>query len=653
MGLERTVAVVQGKTTVYETDIFEAIIKNICSYIGTNYGTNDEVDKAVRIIVEHGRAITFLIADGVLPSNEGRGYVLRRLLRRAALYGRTIGLEKPFLTQIAGTTVGKMAEVYPELWQRQDFIYHVVGSEESKFRETLNTGLELLDGIMEKAASGSNGRISGKDAFRLYDTYGFPVELTREIAAGRGFTVDMDGFEKEMERQRQRARNSQKFGLAEKAGNGIKLDIKPTVFVGYDNYSRKTTVLTMLADNTPVKEIREGQEAGVVLQDTPFYGEMGGQMGDTGEITGPSGKFSVENTTRVDPGMIIHRGRVVQGTISVGEEVEAVVDEERRMDIARNHTATHLLQAALREVLGNHIQQRGSLVAPDYFRFDFSHLVAMTPEEIERVQKLVNEKIRCNLDVYDESMPYKKAIEEGVIALFDEKYGDEVRVLRIGRPPVSAELCGGTHVSATGEIGMFRITGESSIGSGLRRIEAVTGRGAGEYISRRLADLTKVAHYLEAEQDDIAEKAEALVEELKSERRRRRELERKLSRKDTESLDRKARDIGGIKVLAERVPPAGMDNLRGISDDLRDRLGSGIIVLGTVWDEKPAFVASVSPDLVEKGYKAGEIIKRVAEVTGGSGGGRPNIAQGGGKDSSKLDEALGEAFAYVAEKSSS
>ncbi len=653
MGLERTTAAIEGKTTIYETGLFNELINNISEFVGIDYGTNEEMDHAMRVVVEHGRAMTFLIADGVYPSNDGRGYVLRRLIRRAALYGRKLGLEKPFLNQIAGATVGTMTGVYPELWQRQDTIYQYIEIEESRFRETLNTGLELLDGIMKKTAGKKAGEISGKDAFRLYDTYGFPVELTREITEGQGFSVDMEGFEKEMDKQRERAKAAQKFDLAGDNGAGITLDIKDTVFTGYDNYKQDTTILGLLVNIESVASVTVEQEAGVILQDTPFYGEMGGQVGDTGTIETDSGRFMVTDTVRIPPDIIVHRGKVEEGTLSVGDNVKAEVDLQRRLDIARNHTATHLLQAALRDVLGGHVQQRGSLVSPDYFRFDFSHLVAMTAGEIVDTQRIVNERVRQDLEVYDEDMPYRKAIEEGVIALFDEKYGDVVRVLRIGRPPISAELCGGTHVSTTGEIGFFQIISESSIGSGLRRIEAVTGRGAETYINRRLADIGKVAGYLESEPHDIVKKTQSMLEEVKNERRQRQALERKLARKDTESLENKVQDINGIKVLAEKVSPTGMDNLRVMSDDLRDRLGSGVVVLGTVWEDKPAFVVNITPDLVNEGLKAGEIIKRVAEVTGGSGGGRANIAQGGGKNKNKLEDALKEAFQYVKEKRSS
>jgi alanyl-tRNA synthetase len=642
MGLERTAAILQGKNTVYETDLFVPLLRTMSALTGKKYGTDNDSDNAMRIIAEHSRGIAFLIADGVLPSNEGRGYVLRRLLRRGALFGRRLGLEQPFLSETARTTMKLMGHVYPELVQRRDFILKVIAMEEMRFNETLNTGLELIGDIMTKLETpASRGRkiISGEDAFRLYDTYGFPVELTTEIAKGRGFIVDLAGFEKEMEKQRERARASHKFELAEKGVTG-QLDINKTTFVGYSSVRQKTTILSILVDNDSVDEVRKGQTASLILESTPFYGEMGGQMGDTGEIRSGAGRFEVTSTVRMPPDVIVHQGKVRQGSLRVGDEVEAEVDVQRRLDIARNHTATHLLQAALRQVLGEHIQQRGSLVAPERLRFDFSHLVPMSKKELQQVNSIVNDRIRQNLIVWDEEIPYKQAIAEGAIALFDEKYGDTVRVLRVGQPPISAELCGGTHVATTGEIGFFHIISESSIGAGLRRIEAVTGRGAEAYIEKRLADLEKMAEYLEAEPDRILDRAESVSAELKEERKRTLALERELSKRIAESLLTQVETVKGIRVVAARVPSVRMEVLREMSDWLRDQLKSAIIVLGTVSEDRPLFLTAVTPDLVARGYNAGEIVKKVATVAGGGGGGKATLAQAGGKHKEKLDEAL-------------
>ncbi|MBM4448206.1 MAG: alanine--tRNA ligase [Chloroflexi bacterium] len=638
MGLERTVAAVTGKTSVYETELFAPLLESVSKLSGKKYGADKKTDEAMRVVAEHGRGVTFLIADGVIPSNEGRGYVLRRLLRRAALFGRRLGLDKPFLTDIAREAVGLMGHVYPEIEQRQDFILKLIGVEEARFEETLSTGLELLDGILAGLTGKKKNEITGEQAFKLYDTYGFPVEITREIARERGMTVDEAGFEKKMEKQREKARAAQKRDVVIQPAPAaltlsaaapkviISRQYETTPFIGYHDLKHRSVIIDILVDGSTADSVKKGQSASIILETTPFYGEMGGQVGDAGQIRGASGQFTVTDTIRIPPDIIAHQGKVADGALAVGEEVEAEVDQARRLDIARNHTATHLLQNALRSVLGEHVQQRGSLVAPDQFRFDFSHLNAMLKEEVESVQRLVNEKIRQDLPVYDEELPYKQAIAEGVIALFDEKYGDTVRVLRIGQPPVSSELCGGTHVRSTGEIGFFHIIAESSIGAGLRRIEAVTGRGAENFVQKRLADLQGAA--------------ESLGIELDKERKKVLALEKELARMRVDSLLGQVEEINGVKVLVARVPSSRMEILREMADFIRDKLKSVVLVLGTLTEGKPVFLAAVTPDLVARGYDAGKIIKEVAKVTGGGGGGKPNLAQAGGRNKEKLDEAL-------------
>ncbi|MFQ6121663.1 MAG: alanine--tRNA ligase [Dehalococcoidales bacterium] len=643
MGLERTAAVVIGKTSVYETELFIPLLQCISGISGKKYGSDDDSDRAMRVIAEHSRGITFLIGDGVIPANEGRGYVLRRLLRRAALFGRRLGLEKPFLAETAKTTIDQMGHIYPEIRQRQDFILNVIELEESRFEQTLSTGLELLDGIMAGLASKGRNEISGEQAFKLYDTYGFPVELTKEIAAGRGFSVDLASFEKEMEKQRERARKAEL--VAARKGTLFKetkvaLSYETTPFVGYHDLKHKSVIIDLLVDGASAETISQGQAASLILETTPFYGEMGGQVGDTGQIRSASGHFIVTNTIRIPTDIIVHQGHVSQGSFTVGEEVEAEVDEERRLDIARNHTATHLLQFALRKVLGEHVQQRGSLVAPEQFRFDFSHLVALMPEEMREVQQIVNEKIRQDLPVYPVELAYKEAIEEGAIALFDEKYGDVVRALKIGEPPISIELCGGTHITSTGEIGFFQIVSESSIGAGLRRIEAVTGRGAEAFVARLLSNTEKIAQTMEASTEAVPDKVSSLVSELDKERRQRLALERELAKLRAEALLSQAEVVKGVKVLVARVPSTRLEILREMSDFLRDKLKSVVVVLGTVYEGKPVFLTAVTSDLVAKGYNAGEIVKQVAKVAGGGGGGKPSLAQAGGKYKDKLDEAL-------------
>ncbi len=626
MGLERTAAVMQGKTSVYETDFFAPLVESISQLSGKIYSKDEDTDGCIRVVAEHGRGITFLVADGVLPDKEGRGYVLRRLLRRAAIFGRRLGLEKPFLSEIARKTIKSMSDNYPELENRRDLIFKVIEREETRFGETLSTGLEQLDDIIARASSRVRNIISGEQAFKLYDTYGFPVELTREIAEKQGLSVDVEGFVKAMDKQREKARTSHRFEFNGKSIEKYKLGLESTAFIGYDNLKVQSVIQKILVNNKTVISISEKQKADIILSITPFYGEMGGQVGDSGEIISNSGRFTVSDAFQSPQGTIFHQGFVTEGRLSVNDEVEAVVNCEKRMDIARNHTATHLLHFALRRVLGKHVQQRGSLVAADRLRFDFSHLLALTEEELNKVQRIVNEKIRQNLPVYDEKVPYNQAIEEGAIALFDEKYGDMVRVLKIGSPVVSTELCGGTHVTATGEIGLFKVITESSIGGGLRRIEAVTGRGAEEMIKQKI--------------DSLGEKLLLLQDELEAERQRSMQIERKLAKKEAAALLHQVEIVKGVKVLSESVTTTRPDMMREMSDMLRDKLHSVVVVLGSIYEGKPAFIVAITPDLVKRGYHAGQIVKKVAAIAGGSGGGKPDLAQGGGKASDKLGEAL-------------
>jgi alanyl-tRNA synthetase len=707
-GLERNTTAVNDLRSAYDTDIFIPLLEKVAALTGKKYGLNTDDDVAMRVVAEHGRALAFLIADGVLPDNEGRGYVLRRLLRRAALFGRRLGLNKPFLAEIAKVAVKKLHHVYPELKARHDFIVKVITLEETRFEETLNTGLEIIEEIIEyrkankdvipelisfirenKPSSENTGALleqhgfvgggvaseaisrltydyitalesgnekeieegqrlvetwpvtaSGDEVFQLYDTFGFPVELTKEIVGKSGFSVDMAGFEREMNAQRERARAAHKFDAASKLGGAAKLDVKATEFVGYTCLDRQAKILKILVDGGEVNKITAGQAGGIILDTTPFYGEMGGQLGDTGELIGKTGKFKVTGALHPQADITLHNGSIAEGSLSVGDTVNAIVNTERRRDIARNHTATHLLQAALRQVLGDHIQQRGSLVAPEHLRFDFSHLTAMTRDELKDVQRIVNEKIRQNLMVNARETEYKKAVAGGAIALFDEKYGDVVRVMTIGEPVVSMELCGGTHISATGEIGYFHILSESSIGAGIRRIEAVTGRGAEAFIDKRLSGLEEIAQSLEASPDDVKGKIDALLGDLDAAKKHALTLERELGKNEAEIILQQAVVIKGVKVISARISSDSQTVLREMADFLRDKLQSGIVVLGAVSNDRPVFIAAVTPDLVAKGYNAGNIIKEVSKAAGGGGGGKPNFAQAGGKDKSKLDEAL-------------
>ena len=630
MGLERLSAIMQGVPSVYQTDRFDYLLDRVAEVSGREYGRDAETDRAMRIVAEHSRGITFLIADGVIPSNESRGYVLRRLLRRTALFGRLLGLDQPFMVPLVEAVIKRMSPAYPELTGRREFIIELVAREESRFAETLLTGMQLLEDMM--AGAGEGRMITGEQAFRLYDTYGFPLDLTMEIASGKGFGVDEAGFDREMGRQREKARAGARFGT----DKAVPLDytFQQTCFTGYDTLSQYGTIDGIIRNNAQADVISEGEHGGLVLDKTAFYAEMGGQAGDTGRITAGDSVFEVTGTVLLSPGVTIHQGYVARGAFRIGDEALTAVDPATRYDTARNHTATHLLQAALREVLGEHVQQRGSVVSPDRLRFDFSHLKAVTPEEIARVEDIVNAHIRENHPVTAAETGYQEALKSGVTALFGEKYGETVRVLAIGGDRrVSAELCGGTHIKATGEIGYFRIVSESSVGAGLRRIEAVTGRGAEAWLR-------------EQSRSTVDERAR-LQDELEAERRAVAELKRQLSRQRAASLADGARDIDGGKLISAEVPETDMETLRDMADELRARLGSAVIVLGSVQGDKPVFLAVATDDMVGRGYHAGNIIKRLSQIAGGGGGGKPNLAQGGGRDKDKLAEALAAVGEFI------
>ena len=645
MGLERIVAAVQGKPSIYETELFSPLIQRVCQLTGKHYAANDKDDNAIRIIAEHTRGITFLIADGVLPSNEGRGYVLRRLLRRASLFGRKLGLDKPFLHGFAELVIDNMGYVYPELPAKRDLICKVTEEEENKLIATLNAGLVLVEGAIDAVLTEGMGSLSGEQVFKFYDTYGFPPEMTAEIAKERGLTIDWESFEAEMGKQRERARTSQKLSV----GGGI-IDLKgelrtklikvPTCFVGYGTNTCQSKILELRIQGQPKETASQGDEVDIIVDRTPFYGEMGGQTGDSGEMNSNKGKVVIADATRIAGDAIAHRGRVAEGRISVGDEVEARVNVSRRLDIARNHTATHLLQAALRQILGERVSQRGSLVEPDRLRFDFSWMATITAEQYREIQRWVNEKVRQNLPVKTKVTSYRQAIAEGAIALFEEKYGDQVRVVEIGELPISKELCGGTHVKLTGEIGSFLAVGESSVGAGLRRIEAVTGRTAELVLEKRLGILHNMAEEIGSTIEGIPDKVRTLNKELEIEHKRSLLLERELSHRMAESLFKQTKEVSGIRSLTDKVPLLTMPVLREMGDVLREKIGSGIVVLATISKGKPNFVAMVTPDLVAKGFHAGDIVKQVAKVVGGGGGGKATTAEAGGKDVAKLDEAL-------------
>ncbi|HET8943498.1 MAG TPA: alanine--tRNA ligase, partial [Dehalococcoidia bacterium] len=632
----------------YDTDLFSPLIKKIEALSGKTYGADHDTDRAIRILAEHARAVTFLIGDErtpVPPSNEERGYVVRRMLRRALYFAqRKLGITDPIMATLAETAVGYMAASYPELERQRGFIKEILDPEERRFDETLSRGLDLLEEVMTR----SKGTISGADAFTLHDTYGFPIELTREIAAENGFAIDEPGFQAEMERQRERGRAS--AGAADHvAAETLYASLSPdaTAFLGYEALEAPARIVAVLSSEPDLRAVDLLEAPGVIeviLDQTPFYPEGGGQVGDRGEIRGPGGVVRVEDTQRVAERIIVHRGRVTEGRIAKGDEVTASVDAQHRADTMRNHTATHLLHAALRKVLGTHARQAGSLVGPDYLRFDFTHTEAVTPEQLAEVSQLVNEKVRQDIPVSTRTTTFDKAMDEGVLAFFGDKYGAEVRVVEVNSvvPRFSAELCGGTHCHATGQVGAVIITGESSIGSGMRRIEALTGRAADAYIRDQQNALVEIARKVGAPKGAIMAKIDALVAEQDAMRKRIEKLERAVAAApSTGKLMDNAVSIDGIRVLATEVDAPSMDALRYVSDSLRKDLTSGVAVLAARVDGRPQFVAIVSKDLMERGLHAGNLLKRVATAAGGGGGGRPDMAQGGGKDISKIGEALG------------
>ncbi|TKJ31626.1 MAG: alanine--tRNA ligase [Chloroflexi bacterium B3_Chlor] len=638
MGLERTAVAIQNVGSVYETDLFAPIVAKAGDLVQRSYGDNDVADRSLRIIAEHARAVTFLVADGVLPSNEGRGYVLRRILRRAVRHGKVLGREEPFLEEITRAVIGLMGEQYPELSDRQDFILGVLAQEEKGFQYTLGVGSALLEDLLADISYSGKAQIPGEEVFRLYDTYGFPVELTREMAAEKGLELDEEGFAKAMVEQRERARKAQAFGLARESEFYRPLELPPTDFLGHERVETTTEVIDLATDDRVVDEVVEGEQVAVVLKETPFYAEAGGQVGDTGKLSDAGGEIAVSDTQSPLPGLIVHYGNVGRGSLHVGDVVVAKVDVDRRLDIARNHTATHLLHKALREILGEHAQQSGSEVAPERLRFDFTHLQALSDDELHLIERRVNARIRDNLPVVTRVTDYQTAIASGAFAIFGEKYGERVRMVSTG--DYTRELCGGTHLQATGQIGVFHILNEGSIGRGLRRIEALTGRGAEDYVHRSLLLLDGIASKLGGSTAEVEVNLSALLSDMESLRKEILELRRRLGRIEMSRVLEEVREVDGMKVLAAEVEASSMETLREMIDWLRDRLGSAVIVLGAVMDGKPGFVAAVTPDLVDKGLKADRLIREVAAVVGGGGGGRATLAQAGGKHPERINEAL-------------
>ncbi len=652
MGLERIVAASNGNPTVYETDLFVPLIERIRAITGKKGGVDETIDRSFKVIAEHGRGITFLIADGVLPSNEGRGYVLRRILRRACFLGRKLGIDKPFISEMAKVVIDRMGSIYPELVNNRKLIFDIIRNEEEKFEVTLDAGINLCEKAINEAKFQNRNCLLNEEVFKFWDTYGFPLELSAEIAKEHGLTVDRAGYELEMEKQRERARASHKFSTQFFSGSAIDTkSLEPTEFVGYEELSISAKIVQIIdnASGKPVSEAVKGKNITLVLDKTPFYGEMGGQVGDTGKIKSRSGEVNIANAVSYTNTIAVS-GQVVSGTISQGDIVSAAVDMDRRLDIARNHTATHILQAVLRKVLGSHVAQRGSLVSPERLRFDFTHLAAISKQQLKEIQAGVNEIIRKNLPVATDVCPYDQAVGQGATAIFEEKYGDIVRVVKVGDPGVSMELCGGTHVKRTGEIGHFLILSEASIGTGLRRIEAVTGRSAEDMIGERLGILEQLSGDLKASINEIPAKIAGLQASLALGAREAAQLRREKSRSEVDELIKyRLKIFNGVNILFAEVASRPMTDMMEMGDMLRDKIKSGVVVLATVFDEKPGFIATATPDIIQKGFHSGKLIKKVAAIAGGSGGGKAEMAQAGAKNGDKIAEALQSVPKFVEE----
>lgn len=649
MGLERVASVLQKVPTNFDTDLLREIMDFTAGLLKVSYGDSKENDLALKVITDHVRAITFAIGDGALPSNEGRGYVIRRLLRRAVRYGRVLGMEDTFLYKVSGAVVKQMAGAYPDLAQKQEHILRVIRTEEERFLETLAQGTEILGRLMDEAKSSGNTEITGDDAFKLYDTYGFPLELTQEIASEQGLTVDEDGFAKALEKQRQRARNARQEteylserGVIYKA---LYEELGATRFIGYSSHTAHSNVLAILKDGLQELSAEAGEEVEVILDVTPFYAESGGQVADNGYIRGKDYEVEIYAVNKPVENLIVHRGKVVSGILRRHEGVQVEIVVDRRHEICRNHSATHLLHRALKEVLGDHVNQAGSLVEPDRLRFDFTHYAALSAQELRRIETLVNDVVLDNLTVEAFETSLSKAKSMGAAALFGEKYGQNVRVVKMG--DYSLELCGGTHVNCTSEIGLFKLVGESSIGAGVRRIEAVTGRGIIKLLDAKEEQINQIAAAVKASPQEAVKKVQVLQQHLKDLEHELENLRNKLSKQEASGILEQTKDINGVKVLVAVVSAPDMDSLRNMVDMLRDKIGSGVVVLGAESNGKVNLVVAATKDLLNRGIHSGKIIKEVAQVVGGGGGGRPDMAQAGGKDPSKLQDAMVKSYSVI------
>ena len=644
MGLERLATVMQDVDSIFDVDTIKAIRDEVCKYANVEYETEYKKDVSIRVITDHIRSVTFMVSDGIMPSNEGRGYVLRRLLRRAARHGRLLGIKGAFLAKLSEVVIRESKDGYPELADKKDYILKLIATEEENFNKTIDQGLSILNDMMAEMEAEKKTVLSGENTFKLYDTYGFPIDLTIEILEEKGFTVDEEGFKEAMEVQRQKARDAREETNYMGADVTIYQSIDAAIeskFVGYHDLTHDSKVTVLTTADALVDELKEGMEGTILVEETPFYATMGGQVADTGVIRTANAEFVVEDTIKLQGTKIGHVGKMTKGSIKVGETVTLEVDEARRNLIANNHSATHLMQKALRMVLGNHVEQAGSLVDPDKLRFDFTHFSPMTPEEIAKVEEIVNQEIQNGLDVVTNEMTLEEAKKTGAMALFGEKYGDTVRVVQMG--DFSSELCGGTHVKNTSNISAFKIVSESGVAAGVRRIEALTGAGLIAHFNQVEETLKEAAALLKASPADVVKRITALQEEVKTLSKENDKLKAKIAKAAAGDVTSEAEDVNGIKVLVKALSGVDMNGMRDLGDEAKQKLGEAVILYATENDGKVNLMATATEGAIKKGAHAGNLIKEVASLVGGGGGGRPNMAQAGGKNPAGIPDALKKA----------
>lgn len=647
MGLERMATIMQGVKSIFEIDTMKNILNKVCQVADSRYGVNDKTDISLRLITDHIRSVTFLVSDGILPSNEGRGYILRRLLRRAARHGKLLGIKDAFLWELCDVVIDNSKDAYPELDEKKDYVKKIIKLEEERFDETIDQGIVILNQYIEELKSNKENILSGEKVFKLYDTYGFPYELTQEILEEYGFGIDMDGFNREMKEQRERARAARE----ETNLLGRDIDVYSTLphdmcteFLGYTNLEAEGRILAIIKNGEAVNGANTSDEVSLILDNTSFYAEMGGQVGDRGIISCDGAKIEIEDCKKTPNGKVIHIGKILNGKIEVGYQVVTYVDKTRRFAIARNHTATHLLHSALKQVLGNHVEQAGSLVTQDRLRFDFTHFEGISHGDLKKIEELVNSKIMDSLVVETVETSIEEAKKMGATALFGEKYGSVVRVVKAG--DFSMEFCGGTHVNNTATIGLFKILSEGGVAAGVRRIEAITGMASVKYVEGLEEGQKAIAALLKTSPKDLERKILGLLAEMKDKEKELEALKSSMASGAAEDIINNARDIKGVKVVTAAVD-TDVDGLRELGDKLRDRLGSAAVVLASTKDDKVTFIAMLSKDAISSGAHAGNIIKEVAKIAGGGGGGRPDMAQAGGKDKAKVPDALSAAYTII------